>query len=63
MTSKFQNRNEVKDALIEEFSNYDKDLRLLTFKVLLEKFNNKYADLLPEQKRVLKQFISLELVV
>lgn len=59
MTSKFQNRNEVKDALIEEFSNYDKDLRLLTFKVLLEKFNNKYADLLPEQKRVLKQFISL----
>lgn len=59
MTSRFQDKEEVKDALIEEFSNYDKDLRLLTFKVLLEKFNNKYADLLPEQKNVLKQFISL----
>lgn len=59
MTSRFQDREEVKDALIEEFSNYDKDLRLLTFKVLLEKFNNKYADLLPEQKNVLRQFIAL----
>ena len=59
MTSRFQDEKEVKDALIEEFSNYDKDLRLLTFKVLLEKFNNKYADLLPEQKNVLKQFITL----
>lgn len=59
MTSRFQSQDQVKDALIEEFSNYDKDLRLLTFKVLLEKFNNKYADLLPEQKQVLKQFITL----
>lgn len=59
MTSRFQDEREVKDALIEEFSNYDKDLRLLTFKVLLDKFNNKYADLLPEQKNVLKQFIAL----
>ena len=59
MTSRFQDEKVVKDALIEEFSNYDKDLRLLTFKVLLEKFNNKYADLLPEQKNVLKQFITL----
>lgn len=59
MTSRFQDETQVKDALIEEFSNYDKDLRLLTFKVLLEKFNNKYADLLPEQKNVLKQFITL----
>lgn len=59
MTSRFHSKEEVKDALIEEFSNSDKDLRLLTFKVLLEKFNNKYADLLPEQKHVLKQFITL----
>lgn len=59
MTSRYQDRNEVKDALIEEFSNSDKDLRLLTFKVLLEKFNNKYSSLLPEQKQFLKQFISL----
>lgn len=59
MTSRMQDRDKVKDALIEEFSNSDKDLRLLTFKVLLEKFNDKYASLLPEQKQFLKQFISL----
>jgi uncharacterized membrane protein YgaE (UPF0421/DUF939 family) len=36
---------------------YDKDLRLLTYKILLEKFNNQYKDLLPEQKNILKEFI------
>lgn len=48
---------QVKDALIEEYSKYDKDLRLLTYKILLEKFNNQYKDLLPEQKNILKEFI------
>jgi hypothetical protein len=47
----------VKDALIEEYSKYDKDLRLLTYKILLEKFNDQYKDLLPEQKNILKEFI------
>jgi hypothetical protein len=58
LTDKSQNSNYVKDTLIEEYSKYDKDLKLLTFKILLEKFNNKYKDLLPEQKNVLKEFIT-----
>ena len=33
-------------------------LKLLTFKFLLEKFNDKYKDLLPEQKNILRQFIT-----
>lgn len=49
--------NQVKDALIEEYSKYDKDLRLLTYKILLEKFNHQYRELLPEQKNILKEFI------
>lgn len=49
--------SQVKNALIEEYSKYDKDLRLLTYKILLEKFNNQYKDLLPEQKNILKEFI------
>jgi hypothetical protein len=57
LTSKIQNEDEVKDTLIEEYSKYDKDLRLLTFKILLEKFNDNYKDLLPEQKNILKEFI------
>lgn len=52
-----QDGSNAKDTLIEEYSKYDKDLRLLTYKILLEKFNNKYADLLPEQKNILKEFI------
>lgn len=58
LTDKSQNSEEVKDTLIEEYSKYDKDLKLLTFKILLEKFNNTYKDLLPEQKNILKEFIT-----
>ena len=58
LTDKSQNSNDVKDTLIEEYSKYDKDLKLLTFKILLEKFNSTYKDLLPEQKNILKEFIT-----
>ena len=58
LTSAPQKESDVKDTLIEDYSKYDKDLRLLTFKILLEKFNNKYKDLLPEQKNILKEFIT-----
>lgn len=58
LTSSKQDREEVKDTLIEEYSKYDKDVRLLTFKILLEKFNDRYKDLLPEQKNILKEFIT-----
>ena len=49
---------EKKDDLMEEISGYDKDLRILTYRVLLEKFNEKYDDLKPAQKEVLKEFIN-----
>ena len=58
LTTKKQNNTDVKDTLIEEYSKYDKDLKLLAFKILLEKFNDKYKDLLPEQKRILREFIT-----
>ena len=45
------------DPLMEEFSGYDKDLRQLTYRVLLEKFNDKYDSLSIEQKEILKEFI------
>ena len=48
----------VKQDLIEEFSKYDKDLRVLTYKVMLEKFNGKYANLNTGQKEVLKEFMN-----
>jgi len=50
--------NEVKEDVLKEFQTYDKDLRILTYKVLLEKFNSKYDDLSSDQKMVLKEFIN-----
>ena len=58
LTSKEVTKEEVKDTLIEEYSKYDKDLRLLTYKILLEKFNKTYKNFLPEQKNILKEFIT-----
>jgi|TARA_R100000030_G_scaffold94245_1_gene80954 hypothetical protein len=58
LTKEVQNKKEVRDNLIEEYGKYDKDLKLLTFKILLEKFNSKYETLLPEQKNILKEFIT-----
>jgi len=49
---------EKKDELMEEFNGYDKDLKMLTYRVLLEKFNEKYDDLKSTQKEVLKEFIN-----
>lgn len=58
LTSSKVDADAVKDTLIEEYSKYDKDLRLLTYKILLEKFNDNYKNLLPEQKNILKEFIT-----
>jgi hypothetical protein len=58
LTNKEVNEKQVKDNLLEEFKSYDKDLRILTYKVLLEKFNGKYVNLNNNQKLVLKEFIN-----
>jgi len=58
LTNAEQDKDDVKDTLIEEYSKYDKDLKLLTFKILLEKFNKRYKSLLPEQKNILREFIT-----
>lgn len=58
LTGSEQKEEEVKQGLLEEYSKYEEDLRLLTYKILLEKFNGEYATLLPEQKNLLKEFIS-----
>jgi hypothetical protein len=49
---------EVRENVLEEFKKYDKDLRILTYQVLLEKFNGKYGSLNDNQKLVLREFIN-----
>ena len=48
----------VKEDVIQEFQKYDKDLRTLTYRVLLNKFNDKYENLLEGQKEILKELIN-----
>jgi hypothetical protein len=47
-----------KQSVLEEFSTYDNDVRTLTYKVLLEKFNDKYDSLTTPQKQILKEYIN-----
>lgn len=58
LTTKEVNKKKVEDDLMTEFQSYDKDLRILTYRVMLEKFNGKYASLNDNQKIVLKEFIN-----
>jgi hypothetical protein len=44
--------------LIEAYKQQDKDLRLLTYKILVETFNKKYTNLDESQKNLLKEYIN-----
>ena len=47
-----------KDKLVESYKKQDKDLRLLTYKILVETFNKKYSNLNNDQKLLLKEYIN-----
>jgi cell fate (sporulation/competence/biofilm development) regulator YmcA (YheA/YmcA/DUF963 family) len=44
--------------IVEDYKEQDKDVRLLAYKLYLEKFNSKYDNLSDNQKLVLKEFIN-----
>jgi hypothetical protein len=51
--------NKIEDnKLIESYKQQDKDLRLLTYKILVETFNKKYTNLDSNQKNLLKEYIN-----
>ena len=51
--------NKIEDTkLIESYKQQDKDLRLLTYKILVETFNKKYTNLDSNQKNLLKEYIN-----
>jgi len=57
MSSNKIDKDNIKDTLLEEFKSEDKDVRLLTYRVILEKFNEKYSHLSDTQKSILREFI------
>ena len=44
--------------IVEEFGNQEKDLRLLSYSLLVDKFNSKYKSLNENQKNLLKEYIN-----
>jgi len=57
LTTKPISKQKVEEDLMNEFQSYDKDVRILTYRIMLEKFNGKYESLNDNQKLVLKEFI------
>lgn len=57
ITSKPKN-DKSKSKVMENLSEQDKDLRLLTYQLLVDKFNSKYKSLNESQKDLLKEYIN-----
>lgn len=58
ITRKEVSKEDVKDRVLEEYAKMDKGTRILAYKMLLEKFNEKYGNMTPAQKTVLKEYIN-----
>lgn len=52
-----ENKSFKKD-IFDEFKEYDKDVRLLSYKAVVEGFNKKYSHLGPNQKNLLSEYIN-----
>lgn len=48
----------AKENLVQEFMKEDKEIRLLAYKLMVEKFNKKYSTFSERQKLILKEYIS-----
>ena len=58
LTTQPVTESKVREGVMSEFEHMDKDVRLLTYKIMLEKFNDKYDTLDTNQKSVLKEYIN-----
>jgi hypothetical protein len=58
ITSKKVSKEELKDRVLKEYSKKDKDLRLLAYEILVDKFNKKYKKLNESQRSLLKNYIN-----
>lgn len=58
LTTNHIKEEKVREDVMEEFKRSDKNVRTLTYKILLEKFNTKYDNLNNHQKTILKELIN-----
>ena len=57
VTGKKSNK-QIKRQIVSEYAKQDKDMQLLSYQILVDKFNEKYGDLSPKQKNVLREYIN-----
>ena len=57
ITNKSLPNKPKKEMVIEEYEKFDKETRALTYKMLMEKFNDKYSGLADNQKTLLKEYV------
>lgn len=48
----------AEDVLMEEYMKYPKDVKILTHRIMLEKFNAKYDNFSTDQKEILKEVVT-----
>ena len=53
-----QTPKETQPNLVEEFMKEDKEIRLMSYKIMVDKFNKKYNNLSTKQKDVLREYIN-----
>jgi hypothetical protein len=53
-----EQKKEERDPVVEAFKSQPKDVRLLTYKLMIDKFNEKYSGLDESQKRLLNKYIT-----
>ena len=58
ITSKKISSKEATAQVLKEYNKSDKDLRLLAYKILVDKFNKKYKTLNESQRNLLKHYIN-----
>ena len=58
ITSKKIDSSETKNKVLREYNKKDKDLKLLAYQILVDKFNQKYKTLDENQKNLLKNYIN-----
>lgn len=58
ITKETLTERKVASKVVEEFMKEDKEVRILAYKILVEKFNDKYAGLSTEQRDLLKEYIN-----
>ena len=58
ITKETLTERKVASKVVEEFMKEDKEIRVLAYKILVERFNEKYSSLSREQRDLLKEYIN-----